>query len=90
MADFAPDWSAPFWRHVCPEALSGCWLWHGGVNVLGYGRIRDGARGDALAHRIAWRLVAAGTSQRETASAFGIHPSMVSLIVTGKRWTHAS
>ena len=36
------------------------------------------------------RMVAAGTSQRETASAFGIHPSMVSLIVTGKRWTHAS
>lgn len=51
------DWSDRFWSKVHPEALSGCWLWHGALNEKGYGRfnVRKGrAQG---AHRQAWRLV---------------------------------
>lgn len=35
------DWGHWFWSKVHPEALSGCWLWHGTVNVAGYGYPRD-------------------------------------------------
>lgn len=33
------DWSEPFWRNVCPEALSGCWLWMLSDNGHGYGTL---------------------------------------------------
>ncbi len=54
---FVPDWDAPFWRKVHPEALSGCWLWHGTANQKGYGRVKlvDGATTGA--HRFAWMRV---------------------------------
>jgi hypothetical protein len=50
---FAPDWSDHFWSRCCPEALSGCWLWHGEVNDRGYGRYTiKGQRYQA--HRVAY------------------------------------
>jgi hypothetical protein len=39
------DWDDRFWSKVHPEALSGCWLWHGAVNDLGYGKFGFGGRG---------------------------------------------
>lgn len=58
----AIDWDSRFWSKVHPEALSGCWLWHGHVSPLGYGRFNvgsgaGGARRMILAHRHAWELV---------------------------------
>lgn len=54
LRDRAVDWSAPFWRLVHPEALSGCWLWHGCVDEANgnYGRVAGGS-----AHRKSWALV---------------------------------
>jgi hypothetical protein len=55
----AIDWGARFWRHVHPEALSGCWLWHGAVTGRGdYGRTILGARKGRTrpAHRVAYEL----------------------------------
>lgn len=58
------DWSHPFWSRVHPEALSGCWLWHGtdyqraGKNDV-RGRYKfPPAQGGAydLAHRAAWKI----------------------------------
>lgn len=49
------DWDDRFWRNVHPEALSGCWLWHGGGSD-GYGHFRDGRR-MRQAHRVAWALI---------------------------------
>jgi len=46
------DWSHPFWSRVHPEALSGCWLWHGAMRPNGYG----GYRSRYHAHRVAWEL----------------------------------
>ena len=31
--DGTVDWSDRFWSKVHPEALSGCWLWHGNVKL---------------------------------------------------------
>lgn len=42
---------ADFWRHV--ERGDGCWVWHGGRNARGYGRISFD-RKSRLAHRLAW------------------------------------
>ncbi len=52
------DWSDRFWSKVHPEALSGCWLWHGGVNEHGYGIFGRGLRVDGVvkAHRHAYTL----------------------------------
>lgn len=52
------DWSDRFWSKVHPEALSGCWLWHGGVNEHGYGIFGRGRRKDGVikAHRHAYQL----------------------------------
>jgi hypothetical protein len=55
------DWDDRFWSKVHPEALSGCWLWHGAVNKHGYGRFRvrslaDGKHALALSHRHAYEL----------------------------------
>lgn len=52
----AVDWDAPFWRNVHPEALSGCWLWHGSMLESGYGKFHKGAR-RVYAHRLAYELV---------------------------------
>jgi len=40
------DWDSRFWSKVHPEALSGCWLWHGPLDNSGYGRftVSAGAR----------------------------------------------
>ena len=46
------DWSAPFWRLVHPEAISGCWLWHGGTN----GRPGYGVYMSEGAHRRSFRM----------------------------------
>lgn len=54
------DWGSYFWSNVHPEALSGCWLWHGGTTDFGYGclycRGPDGKYRARNAHRLAWRL----------------------------------
>jgi DNA-binding XRE family transcriptional regulator len=51
---FAPDWGDRFWRHVHPEALSGCWLWHGYAHgSLGHGRVTINKR-RVMAHRYAY------------------------------------
>jgi len=42
-----------FWHYVEPEPTSGCWLWSGSVNRLGYGTLGD----QGLAHRIGYRLL---------------------------------
>jgi hypothetical protein len=47
------DWDDRFWRNVHPEALSGCWLWHGSVDRFGYGIY--GATGERKAHRLAYQ-----------------------------------
>jgi len=45
-----------FWSKVEPEPNSGCWLWVGGCNREGYGRINLGRRGLGvmLAHRFSF------------------------------------
>lgn len=47
-----------FYDKVCPEALTGCWLWTGAVKELGYGVIGLGTReqGTAKAHRVSYML----------------------------------
>jgi hypothetical protein len=55
------DWDHPFWSLVHPEALSGCWLWHGGsdrVRKAPYGTYRGSRRenGGGRAHRVAYEL----------------------------------
>jgi hypothetical protein len=50
------DWSDPFWAKVHPDALSGCWLWHGAIAHKGYGSCRRSGRGIG-AHRVAYELV---------------------------------
>jgi hypothetical protein len=49
------DWDSPFWRRVHPEALSGCWLWHGATNPKGYGSAWVDKK-SMLAHRRAYEL----------------------------------
>lgn len=51
----AIDWSHPFWSRVHPEALSGCWLWHGAVADGGYGKFQRNSR-KVLAHRESYTL----------------------------------
>lgn len=55
------DWSDRFWSKVHPEALSGCWLWHGAVHDSSeasrmYGLFYDAGK-MRRAHRIAYRTV---------------------------------
>ena len=40
-----------FWQKVEPEPNTGCWLWIGNANKLGYGRFEK-----APAHRFLWEL----------------------------------
>ena len=59
MSDVA--WDSRFWSKVHPEALSGCWLWHGAANRYGYGTfhvgvIVDGTRRKEKSHRHAYEL----------------------------------
>ncbi len=55
------DWSDRFWSKVHPEALSGCWLWHGAICPgTGYGTFNKGVAaggGYSTAHRWSWTLV---------------------------------
>lgn len=48
---------ALFWSKVDrsggPEA---CWEWQAGTTGSGYGRFKDGPRGQVMAHRFAWEL----------------------------------
>lgn len=48
-----------FWKRV--RKTDNCWLWQGGTNALGYGRVGIGARGTgmAYAHRVSY-IVANG------------------------------
>lgn len=45
------------WRHLSPDAVTGCWLWTG-ATFKGYGLIRSGGQGcpTHLAHRVSWRV----------------------------------
>lgn len=48
-----------FWAKV--EKAEGCWLWRGARSANGYGNVRvgsqrDGTRGNARAHRVAFEL----------------------------------
>src|SRR5690606_5411912 len=47
-----------FYDKVSPEPNSGCWLWTGATNELGYGVIGLGRReqGTAKAHRVSYEL----------------------------------
>lgn len=36
-------------------AIDGCWVWHGGTNKRGYGKIKFGGK-DYLAHRVSFAL----------------------------------
>ena len=48
---------ARFWKFVHPEANTGCWLWGGVVNLLGYGRFRKSRSNTMLmAHRHSYLL----------------------------------
>lgn len=49
-------WQQRIWRFISPEPNSGCWLWEGAQNNVGYGKIGlGGAReGTALVHRLMW------------------------------------
>jgi len=51
----AVDWSDRFWSRVHPEALSGCWLWHGKVRHDGYGVL--GFNSKYRAHHVAYEKV---------------------------------
>lgn len=44
-----------FWENVIPEPNSGCWLWVGYNQPLGYGRFRVKGR-KTLAHRFSYEL----------------------------------
>jgi hypothetical protein len=49
-----------FWSKVIPEPNSGCWLWLGGGDIYGYGRIailRDGQRRTRSSHRFAFEAL---------------------------------
>jgi hypothetical protein len=48
--------AARFWRHVCPEPNSGCWLWDGVVNHRGYALMSADNKLKKASH-IALRLV---------------------------------
>lgn len=41
-----------FWEKIEPLPWSGCWIWMGGLNDAGYGRIH----GNSRAHRFAYEL----------------------------------
>lgn len=43
-----------FWEKVAPEPNSGCWLWLGGLNDSGYGRMTIGRNKNFRAHRWAY------------------------------------
>ena len=44
-----------FWRHVEPEPMSGCWLWAGCINNMGYGQFSSDAIGTLTSpHRFAY------------------------------------
>lgn len=45
----------PFMNYVSPEPNSGCWLWIGGLNSSGYGKIRHKGKMQR-AHRISYEL----------------------------------
>ena len=46
-----------FYARVCPEPMTGCWLWTGATKETGYGRLREDRRGPWLrAHRVSWEL----------------------------------
>lgn len=44
-----------FWRDVNPEPNSGCWLWSGAVDELGYGRFRVGDK-KVRVHRLSYEM----------------------------------
>jgi hypothetical protein len=44
-----------FLAKVCPDAASGCWLWHGLVRPDGYGDAHFEKKRQR-AHRVAWKL----------------------------------
>ena len=50
-----------FMEKVCPEALTGCWLWTAAVDAKGYGRIFNGLtpagnKRPVIATHVAWDL----------------------------------
>ena len=51
--DPLPDF---LWRRVLPEPNSGCWLWTGALNRLGYGVVHSRKRGGKFAHRLAYQV----------------------------------
>jgi hypothetical protein len=44
-----------FWQKVSPEPNSGCWLWDGSQQALGYGRFYKNGRAE-YAHRVSYEL----------------------------------
>lgn len=46
----------PFEDMICPEPTTGCWLYTGGLDVFGYGKVNYARYHEHLAHRVAWRM----------------------------------
>lgn len=44
-----------FWRFVSPEPMSGCYLWMGADNQVGYGQMTINGR-RVLAHRLSYEM----------------------------------
>ncbi len=44
-----------FWKYVDKRGPDECWLWTGGLQTVGYGRLLVGGRYEG-AHRISWEL----------------------------------
>jgi hypothetical protein len=53
-----PSLLAQLMLHVSPEPNTGCWLWTGALNNMGYGRLKVGGRDgkSVYAHRVAYQL----------------------------------
>lgn len=52
----ATDPEQRFWASVKADDLNSCWIWIGGKNESGYGRINFKNREVKLAHRVAFEL----------------------------------
>jgi len=50
-----PIWQMRFEQKISPEPNSGCWIWAGASNRLGYGRFNINQKIE-YAHRLSWQL----------------------------------
>ncbi len=55
-AEYVRDIVTKKLENFIPEPNSGCWLWLGSVNALGYGMMSAPGRGAQAAYRMAWEM----------------------------------